>query len=92
MKFVYDSLRKYGFLRRSAIQALPQAITPALAKGLGLARPTGVIVADVTPGGAAYSAGLREGDVVLRLTTSLSTAFPATTTLSIFIPSIKCSK
>jgi serine protease Do len=65
VKFVYDSLRKYGFLRRSAIQALPQAITPALAKGLALARPTGVIVADVTPGGAAYSAGLREGDVVL---------------------------
>ena len=52
VKFVYESLRKYGFLRRAAIQALPQAITPALAKGLGLARATGVIVSDVTPGGS----------------------------------------
>ena len=67
VKFVYDSLRKYGFLRRAVIQALPQTITPALAKGLGLARPSGVIVSDVTPGGAAESAGLREGDVVLAL-------------------------
>jgi S1-C subfamily serine protease len=67
VKFVYDSLRKYGFLRRAAIQALPQAITSALAKGLGLGRTTGVIVSDVTPDGAAYVAGLREGDVVLAL-------------------------
>jgi serine protease Do len=67
VKFVYDSLRKYGFLRRAAIQALPQSITPALAKGLGLARPAGVIISDVTPGGTADSAGLREGDVVLAL-------------------------
>jgi serine protease Do len=67
VKFVYDSLRKYGFLRRAAIQALPQSITPALAKGLGLAEDTGVIITDVTPGGAADSAGLREGDVVLAI-------------------------
>jgi serine protease Do len=67
VKFVYDSLRKYGFLRRAAIQALPQAITPSLAQGLRLPQPSGVIVADVTPGGAADSAGLREGDIVQAL-------------------------
>jgi serine protease Do len=77
VKFVYDSLRKYGFLRRAAIQALPQAITPALAKGLGLGRTTGVIVSDVTPDGAAYVAGLREGDVVLALDDQLVDSVPA---------------
>jgi serine protease Do len=67
VKFVYDSLRKYGFLRRAAIQAMPQSITPALAKGLGLGQDTGAIISDVTPGGAAAGAGLREGDIVVAI-------------------------
>jgi serine protease Do len=64
VKFVYESLRKYGYLRRAAIQARTQTITPTVAKGLGLSQPWGVIVSDVTPGGAADNAGLREGDIV----------------------------
>lgn len=42
-----------------------QAVTPAIAESLGLLRPAGALVADVTPRGPAALAGLRVGDVVL---------------------------
>ncbi len=64
VRFVYDNLRKYGYVRRAAIQARTQTVTPTIAAGLGLSQPWGVIVSDVTPGGPADAAGLREGDIV----------------------------
>ena len=65
VRFVYDSLRKYGHVHRVEVKAGAQTITPALAEGLGLARSYGVIIDDVTPGGPADSAGLKIGDIVL---------------------------
>ena len=41
-----------------------QSVTPESAKKLGLATPSGALVADVWPDGAAARAGLRQGDVV----------------------------
>ena len=41
-----------------------QSVTPDMARSLGLAAPSGALVADVWPGGAAERAGLRQGDVV----------------------------
>src|SRR6202043_1958354 len=41
-----------------------QSVTPDIAKSMGLARPTGALVADVWPEGAAARAGLKQGDVV----------------------------
>jgi S1-C subfamily serine protease len=41
-----------------------QSVNPDIAKALGLATPTGALVADVWPGGAAAQAGLKQGDVV----------------------------
>ena len=41
-----------------------QSVTPDLAKTLGFDRPTGALVADIWPGGAAARAGLKQGDVV----------------------------
>jgi Do/DeqQ family serine protease len=41
-----------------------QSVTPDLAKSMGLSRPSGALVADVWPGGAAARAGLKQGDVV----------------------------
>jgi Do/DeqQ family serine protease len=41
-----------------------QSVTPELAKTMGLSRPSGALVADVWPNGAAQRAGLKQGDVV----------------------------
>jgi serine protease Do len=65
VRFVYESLRKYGHVHRSEVEAGAQTITPALAAGLGLKRTWGVLIADVIPGGPAEAAGLKIGDIVL---------------------------
>ena len=44
-----------------------QSVTPDIAKSLGLATPSGALVADVWPGGAAAQAGVKQGDVVTRV-------------------------
>jgi serine protease Do len=64
---VFSQIRDAGRVRRGAIGARAQTITPRLAAGLGLPRPWGVILSDVIPGAPAATAGLQIGDVVLRL-------------------------
>jgi len=64
---VVEQLRKTGRVRRGEIGVSAQTITPALAKGLGLAREWGVIVGDVAPESPAEIAGLRAGDVIVSL-------------------------
>ena len=63
-KFVYDSLRAFGRVRRVDAGVISQSITPELAAGLGLPRDWGVIVADVEPGSAAQAAGVLPGDII----------------------------
>ena len=41
-----------------------QSVTPEIAKSKGLATPSGAVIAEVWPEGAAARAGLRQGDVV----------------------------
>ena len=65
VRFVYESLRKYGHVHRSEVEAGAQTITPSLASGLGLKRTWGVLISDVTPGGPAEAAGLKVDDIVL---------------------------
>jgi len=65
VRFVYESLRKYGHVHRSEVEAGAQTITPSLAAALGLKRSWGVLISDVTPGGPAEAAGLKIGDIVL---------------------------
>jgi len=60
----WPQLRKYGHLHQGQVGFSPQTITPALAAGLGLSRKSGVMVSDVTPGGAAEAAGLQITDVI----------------------------
>lgn len=63
-RFAYDSLRKYGYVRRIEAGVSAQAVTPTLAAGLGLARDWGVMVGDVVPGSAAAAAGVQPGDLI----------------------------
>ena len=65
VRFVYQSLRKYGHVHRVEIGAVAQNINPDLAEGLGLSRSWGVIVSDVNPGGAAETAGLKIEDIII---------------------------
>jgi serine protease Do len=60
----YPQLRRYGHLHRGIIGIGVQAITPALAGGLGLPRTSGVMVSDVLPNGPADIAGVQVQDIV----------------------------
>lgn len=50
---------------RPWLGARTQAVTPDVARSLGLPGPRGVVVTDVWPGGPAQRAGLKVGDVIL---------------------------
>jgi serine protease Do len=67
VSFVFDKLRRFGHVDRSEIGAESEAITPLLAKGLGLPVKSGVIIDDVKPGGPAEAAGIKIGDIVLAI-------------------------
>jgi len=63
--FVYQSLKKDGYVAHIEIGVVAQTIAPAMADGLGLAQNWGVVIADVLPRGPADAAGMKPGDVVL---------------------------
>jgi Do/DeqQ family serine protease len=54
-----------GRVVRPWLGAAGQGVTSDIAGDLGLARPEGVLVKEVTPGSPAAQAGLRVGDVIL---------------------------
>ncbi len=64
-KRVVDHLRLYGETRRGWIGVRVQSINEDLAGSLGLDRPRGALIADVSEDGPAKAAGLAEGDVIL---------------------------
>jgi serine protease Do len=64
---VMDHILKHGRVVRGSIGVAVQDVTPALARGLGLPDLRGVLVSDLAPGGPAAHAGLRRGDVVLKV-------------------------
>ncbi|MBS0362879.1 MAG: Do family serine endopeptidase [Proteobacteria bacterium] len=49
---------------RPWLAARLQSVTPDIARSVGLATPSGALVSDVWPGGAAQRAGLKQGDVI----------------------------
>jgi serine protease Do len=67
VRFVIDQMRGSGFVLRGEIGVEAQTVTTGLAAALGLARDSGVVLADVLPGGPADAAGLKIGDIVLSL-------------------------
>ena len=64
---VFDQIRRTGRVHRGEIGVRVQTVTPALAAGLGLRQDWGVVLSDVPPDGAAARAGLRIGDLVVKL-------------------------
>ncbi|MFN2348454.1 MAG: DegQ family serine endoprotease [Thioalkalivibrio sp.] len=64
---VMDHLVEYGEVRRGRLGVTVQDLTPDLAEAFGLDQTRGAVVAQVEPGSAAERAGLKEGDVVLRV-------------------------
>lgn len=54
-------------VQRAWLGAQLQAVTSDIAEGLGLERPQGVLVTDVVEKGPAASAGLRVGDLILKV-------------------------
>jgi serine protease Do len=67
VRFVIDQMRHNGIVLRGEIGVEAQTVTPDLASALGLPRDTGVLLADVLPGGPADHGGLKIGDIVLSL-------------------------
>jgi serine protease Do len=65
VRTVYRQFRQYGLIRRQEVGMSLQTITREMAKGLGLSRDYGLIIADVAPEGPAFAAGLKVGDILL---------------------------
>jgi len=65
-KPVIDQLRAHGKVARGWLGVQLQEVTPGIARGFGLAKAEGVLVVDVTAGGPADKAGIRQGDVIIR--------------------------
>jgi len=63
----FQQLLTHGHPNRGSIGIQVQAVTPALAEGLHLARTTGVLISDVIPHSPADDAGLSLRDIILRL-------------------------
>jgi Do/DeqQ family serine protease len=66
-RHVMDSLIDDGTVHRGMLGVTIQAITPDLARSLGLATTRGALVSSVSNGGAAEKAGIRRGDVILAI-------------------------
>jgi len=67
VEFAYQSIREHGRVIWGEPGLKVQGITPLLAEGLHLGQNSGVVVADVTPGTPAATAGLKILDVVTHL-------------------------
>jgi serine protease Do len=61
---VIGQLRKYGVTKRGWIGVRIQQVTDDIAEGMGLSSATGALIAEVTHGGPADKAGLKNGDVI----------------------------
>ncbi|MDK9697093.1 MAG: Do family serine endopeptidase [Siculibacillus sp.] len=67
VRFVVDQARTGDRVRRPWLGATLEAVTADVAESLGLARPQGVLVAGLVPGGPAAQAGLKVGDLLLTI-------------------------
>ena len=62
---VIDQLKKFGETRRGWVGVHVQNVTEEIAEGLGLPEPKGALVAKVSRGSPAATAGIQPGDVIV---------------------------
>jgi serine protease Do len=66
-KRVMDQIVDHGHVIRGFLGATIQDVTPTMAKALGMNNAEGVLIGDVTAKGPAAQAGLKPGDVVMKM-------------------------
>jgi serine protease Do len=66
-KRVMDQIVDHGRVIRGFLGATIQDVTPTMAKALGMNNAEGVLIGDVTPKGPAAQAGMKPGDVVMKM-------------------------
>jgi serine protease Do len=64
-EFVIDQLKRYGWIRPGYLGLKVQDVTADIARGIGMAKPRGSIIAWIIPDGPAEKAGLKIGDVIV---------------------------
>jgi len=64
---VADQLVEHGKVVRGYLGLYPQDVTPEIAKQFGLSGPGGALVSEVSPDSPAAKAGLKRGDVILKV-------------------------
>jgi len=67
VKSVMDDLITHGKVIRGWIGVEPQEITPELAENFGVKEKTGILIAAVVRGGPADNAGIKPGDVLIKV-------------------------
>jgi len=67
VRAIVEQILAHGEVRRGRFGLTVQELTPDLANGLGVDARGAALVSRVEPGSAAAAAGLRDGDVILRL-------------------------
>ncbi len=65
VRTVVESAKTGKVVRRPWLGAMVQKVTPAIANSLGMAKPSGVLVGEVYPGGPSDRAGVRRSDIIV---------------------------
>jgi serine protease Do len=64
-KNIVEQLKTSGHTKRGWLGVRIQSVAPEIAESLGLGKPRGALISNVTPAGPAEKAGIKSGDVVL---------------------------
>ncbi len=67
VKKVVEDIIEFGEVQRAVLGVFMQPLTSELAREHNIERLEGVFVSDLVEGGAAEEAGIKEGDVILRI-------------------------